>query len=224
VLSRPRLALTAVAAAATLLVAGCGGVDSASAAGITHDDLVSELANGLADVSTLNYTATYQLAGGDTATLVRAQRPARLAYTYPGGRLIVTPAQTVACTGDKKLTCTRSAADPTAAATLTGTTLVTPEAALAMLNAAALDPKLDVLQHDTTVAGRHANCLDLSDVDGTPANEFSICVTNEGALAVFTATIQGERVDQALTAFSDKPDASAFSLPPTAHITTKPPN
>jgi hypothetical protein len=219
-----RSALAGLTAVVALLgAAGCTDLDEASAAGITHDDVVSAMASQLTGGSALSYTATYQLTGGDTATVTRAQSPARTAYIFPGGRLIATPTSTVRCTGDAKLACTESTPDPNAAATMADSPLITPEAALAMLNTAALDPDVLAEPHDTTVAGRHANCLDLSRVDGAPTREFSICVTNEGALASFTATIRGKQTDLALTKYADHAKTTDFTLPSTAQVTDKRP-
>ena len=105
--SGPRLTALSVTAAAALLLgtAGCTNLDEASAAGITHDDLLSEMAIQLAHVTGLTYTATYQLTGGDTATVTQAQKPTRTAYVYPSGRLIQSASGTVRCTGDKAGTC-----------------------------------------------------------------------------------------------------------------------
>ncbi|MFI5890713.1 hypothetical protein ACIA5D_11415 [Actinoplanes sp. NPDC051513] len=219
--SRPRLTVISFAAAAALLLGttACTDLDTANAAGITRDDLVSEMAIQLARVTGLTYTATYQLTGGDTATITQAQKPTRTAYVHPGGRLLETVTGTVRC--DKALNCTETDPAPATAAPLTGSKLITPEAALAMLNAAALDQELDAAQHDTTIAGRHATCLDLRRVDGTPTSEFSLCVTNEGALGSFAATIAGERFDQALTAYEEKADLAALDLPASAKLTDK---
>jgi hypothetical protein len=201
-----------------LVTAACGGGDSASAASITHDDLVSELAAGLADVSTLSYTATYQLAGGDEAQITQAQKPARVEYSFPGGRLVRTATGTIRCTGpDTSLKCvetTPAPADASAAGALT-----TPDTVLAMLNTAAVDTGVVAKQHDTTIAGRQANCLDLTGVSRTATPAFDVCVTTEGALGSFTATINGKQADLALTAYSDKPDLSAFDLPSGARLT-----
>jgi hypothetical protein len=224
--TRLRLTLAGLAAAMAALLGatGCTGVDEASAAGLAHDDLVSELAGQLGKVTGLTYTARYQLAGGDTATVAQAQKPIRTAYQFPGGRLIVTPTGTIRCTGaEGALTCTATAPTPATATPLAGTALITPEAALAVLNTAALDQQVTATSHDTTIAGRHATCLSLKQVDGTPTPEFSLCVTNEGALGSFTATIGGRRIDQALTAYAEKADAADFALPPTAKLTDKRP-
>jgi hypothetical protein len=212
----------ATAAAALLGAAACTGLDEASAARGTHDDQVAEIASQLARVSGLTYTATYHLTGGDVATVSQAQRPARTAYLYPGGRLIKTPTGTIRCEGDEPaLTCTATDPIPATGAPLNGTTLVTPEAVLAMLDTAALDPELTTTQRDTTIAGRHATCLNLQHVDGTPAAEFSLCVTNEGALGSFTATLDGRRIDQALTAFEEEATPATFTLPSTAKLTDR---
>ncbi|WP_051808096.1 hypothetical protein [Actinoplanes subtropicus] len=300
--SGPRLTALSVTAAAALLLgaAGCTDLDQASAAGISHDDLLSETSIQLARVTGLTYTATYQLAGGGTATVTQAQKPSRTAYVYPGGRLIQTATGTVRCSGaktgstgsggsgktgntgpgstgpgstgpeaagpgtagpgtagpgtagpgtagpgtagpgnaggagktgsaggsgsggsGKAAACTETDPAPATAAPLAGSTLITPEAALALLNTAALDQKVNATQHDTTIAGRHALCLDLDNVDGTPTRRFSLCVTNEGALGSFAATIAGTHYEQALTTYTEKVAPDAFDLPPSAKLTDK---
>lgn len=214
-----RLTVTGLVASTTMLVAACGGVDSANAASITHDDLVSEMATQLAESSTLSYTATYQLAGGDQAEITQAQKPTRVAYSFPGGRLIRTPTGTIRCHGadDDALTCVETNPNP-ADARSTGS-LTSPDAVLAMLNMAAVGTGVEAKQHDTTIAGHHATCLALTGVARTPAADFGVCVTTEGALGSYTATVNGKQADLALTAYSDKPDVSAFELPSTAHLT-----
>ncbi|WP_250001137.1 hypothetical protein [Actinoplanes sp. M2I2] len=208
--TRLTLAALAVASAALLGTAGCGDLEEASAAPLAGDNLITETADQLAAGSTLTYTAKYQVTGGETATVSRAQRPARAAYVYPGGRLITTNTVTIRCAGS---TCTSDRTDPAAAASLAQAPLVSPEAVQEMLATAALDPVVETEQHDTTIAGRHATCLTLSQVNGTPAPSFDLCVTNEGVLASFTATVDGERIEQALTAYADDLPPDAFVLP-----------
>jgi hypothetical protein len=221
--ARRRRALPSLAVVSVLLLSatGCTGLDEASAAGISHDDLVSELSVQLARVTGLTYTATYQLVGGGQAKVTQAQKPTRTAYVYPGGRLLETSTGTVRCTGSSALTCTETDPAPATTLPLTGSTLVTPEAALAMLNAAALDRELTATPHDTTIAGRHATCLDLSGVDGTASDKFSLCVTNEGALGSFSATIAGVRLEQALTAYAEKAAPEELDLPASAKVSDK---
>ncbi|NMO51065.1 hypothetical protein HH310_07665 [Actinoplanes sp. TBRC 11911] len=218
-----RLTTAGLAAAAVIAgAAGCTDIDEASAASITRGGLASAMAGQFAAGSGITYTATYQVGGDGSATITRAQSPTRTAYIYPGGRLVTGLHGTIRCTGDTAPTCTESDPDPAAAAALADTRLVTPEAAQTMLNAAALDPDAIATPHDTTVAGRHANCLELSKVDGTLASAFTVCVTNEGALASFSATIKGEHADMALTAYSDKvTDPDVFITPRDAKVTSK---
>jgi hypothetical protein len=220
--SRPAFAALAAASAVLLSATACTGLDEANAASITRDDPISELATQLAGGAGLTYTATYQLAGGETATITQAQKPARTAYVYPGGRLIATTAGTIRCDGDDApRTCTETAAAPSASPGAGA--LISPDAVLTMLNTAALDDDATAEQHDTTIAGRHATCLNIRKVDGTPAREFSVCVTNEGALGSFAATIKGERADVALTTYADKADARAFTVPRSARLIDKRP-
>ncbi|WP_203782248.1 hypothetical protein [Paractinoplanes rishiriensis] len=207
------------AVAAAVLLSGCTGLDEASAAGIARNDLISETAAQLSRVTDLTYTAKYQLTDGESATVTQAQRPTRTAYDFPGGRLIRTAKGTINC--DKAWTCTQTDPTPVLPEPLPGTALVTPEAALAMLNTAALDQDVTATRRDTTIVGRPASCLQLAKVDGTPTSEFSLCVTNEGAMASFAATIDGKRIDQALTAYAEKVDTSTFTLPATAKLTDK---
>jgi hypothetical protein len=168
----------------------------------------------------LTYTATYQLAGGQTATIAQAQKPTRTAYEFPGGRVIVTATDTVRCDDDEHPTiCTATSTAPSADPGITA--MITPGAVLAMLNTAALDEDAAATQHDTTIAGRHATCLALSGVDGTPAASFAVCVTNEGALGSFAATIGDKRADVALTTYSDMADAGTFRVPPSAKLVDK---
>jgi len=215
--------VASLAATAVLLgSAGCAGLDQADAAGIARDDMVSEMATLLARVTGLTYTATYQLAGGESATVTQAQKPTRTAYLYPGGRLIEQTTGTTRCEGaESVLTCTQTEPAPATTAPLAGSTLITPEAALALLNTAALDQEVQSEQHDTTIAGRHATCLGLSRVDGTPTAEFSVCVTNEGALGSFTATIAGVRYEQALISYEEKAAPATFELPAAAKVTDR---
>ena len=151
------------------LATGCTSVgDPASARGLHHNDLVGELAAQLATAPQLTYVATYQLAGGATATIAQAQDPVRAMYRYPGGEVLVTPSAITRC---ERLVCTMTAPAATPPpATFAGALaagLVTPASVEQVLTAARDDPDLTVAQHDTTVAGRHATCVELGNVDAS---------------------------------------------------------
>jgi hypothetical protein len=236
-------------AVAVPLAAGCTDVgDPASAQGLSRNDLVADLAEQLAGSAALTYAATYQLAGGATATIAQAQHPLRAAYRYPGGAVLVTSDATTRCA---KQTCTMTApATPAAAGTFADARkagLITPAAVVDLLNQARTDPDVTIDQHDTTVAGRHATCVKLTnvDVDGpsatrpsastpsastpstptpspsasrVPAGTFSTCVTSDGMVGSFTGAPQGTPIDVALTNYNDQVTGDAFDPPPAAKL------
>lgn len=230
----PAAVLATVLLAPALLagVTGCADLADASQ-GTTRNDLVTDLAAQLARSSALTYAATYQLAGGATATLVQDQQPARSALVYPGGKVTVTADATTDChSSARALTCTVTAPPTggaaaglftggTAAGPFTGTGrrgMVGPGTVLDLLTAAALDADVTVAQHDTTVAGRHATCVEVGDATDAPAARFQTCITSEGVLGTFTGQLDGGPVDIALTRFDDTIDATVFDPPSTAKV------
>jgi hypothetical protein len=228
------LGLLAVAMASA---SGCTGLgDPASAQSLTRNDLVSELAAQLAGSGSLTYAATYQLAGGATASVTQAQRPLRAAYRYPGGEVLVTSAAITHCA---KKVCTMTApVTPPPSGTFTDAHkagLATPAAVEELLNTARMDPDLNVVQRDTTVAGRHATCVTLGNVDSdlvagssstgaSPAPQpsmtsgFSTCITSDGVIGSFTGTLHGTPIDVALTDYSDHVPSVPFEPPPAAKL------
>jgi hypothetical protein len=216
---RARIVAGLLAAATPL--AGCADFDNPAAAqGLTRGDLVAELAAQLGDSASLTYTATYQLAGGRTATIAQAPDPPRSAYRYPGGEVLLTPAATTRCARTR---CTTSAPPAPTSPPPAGlfadaekAGLVVPAAVQSLLNAARLDRDMVVDQHDTTVAGRHATCLDLRNVDKAETGAFSTCITSDGVVGSFTGTLGGTRIDVALTDYADRVRIDAFTPPAAA--------
>jgi hypothetical protein len=238
-------------AVAMLLVAGCDDLGNPAAAqGLSRNDLVAELATQLAGSASLTYLATYQLAGGTTATIAQAQHPLRTAARYPGGAVLSTTAATTLC---RKQICTMTAPTPTPPASVVAdglkAGLVTPATVADLLNAARIDPDVTVDQHDTTIASRHATCVKLGNVDavadtgqsssgasrsGAPptsappaiddqsdantAGTFSTCITSDGLVGSFTGTVNGTKIDIALTDCADELAADAFDPPRTADV------
>lgn len=222
--TRSRLALGLVAA--VLLLGGCSDFDdAASAQGIARNDLVSELAAQLTVSETLTYLAGYRLAGGATAKVAQDQNPARAAYDYPGGRVLVSADAVTLCHGGRKPTCTLTA-PPEAGGTPPATVfanaersgMVAPSTVLALLNAAALSADILVKPRDTTIAGHHATCVEVTGVDDERSRAFATCVTNDGVLGSFTGTLDGKAVDVAMTQFS--PRVAAGDFEPLANATT----
>ncbi|OJF14696.1 hypothetical protein [Couchioplanes caeruleus] len=218
---------TAAALVALVLVTGCSDLNEASASpGLSHTDVVADLAAQLSGAANRTYEATYQLAGGETATIAQGQQPARAAYVYPGGKVLLTTDATTECrTGTKPATCTMTApATPTSppppavfrGADTSG--MVTPVTVIGLLNRAALDADAEVTQHDTTIAGRHATCVELTGVDGAAARDFRTCVTNEGVLGSFSGVLHQARVEVAMTHYADRLSENLFDLPKAAKL------
>lgn len=224
--SRLRTGVTAALAVTllgvTLLTAtGCGSLAEAQQV-IGRADLINELSARLSASEQLTYSADYQLPGGRTATIVRQQKPPRSAYTYPGGQLIVTADATIECAGD---TCRRTlppspSANPTGALFTRpgGQALIPPTVVVTLLTSAALDPDAVIRQHDTTVAGEHATCVDVEEVENAPASAFDACITTTGVLGSFSGTVNGNQIDLTLTRLGDAAEPAAFELPQGAKI------
>jgi len=212
--------------AVVLPLAGCDNIENpAVAQGVSRNDLIAGLAAQLEGSASLTYTAAYQLAGGTTGSIAQSQSPTRTAYRYPTGVVLVTDDATTTCT---KKSCTMtappvSAASPPAAvlADAQRAGLVAGSTVFALLTAAALDTDMTVDQHDTTIAGRHATCVDLSDVDDAATREFSTCITNDGVLGSFTGTLNGKALDLAMTNYADRAADDAFDLPRGAKLTDR---
>lgn len=213
-------------AVALLALAGCGDLEQAAAAGNARDDLAGDLATQLGGSASLSYSATYQLAGGKAATISQAQNPTRSAYAYPGGKVIVTSAASTRCQpAGKTMTCVMTAPEtptsPTSSEVFAGagkSGMAMPDTVLDLLNAASLDPDKTVQQHDTTIAGHHATCVEVSGVDEAEASAFTVCITTEGVLGSFTGALDGTDVDVAMTHYTDKTEANAFELPSGAKL------
>lgn len=205
--------------------AGCGTVDDAGQV-INRASLVNDLAARLDGSGELTYSADYQLPGGQSATIAQAQEPLRSAYIYPGGKLTVTDDATTACReGGGAMTCTLTA-PPTPnnrpAVTLfteaSDQGLVAPTVVINLLTAAALDADAVIEQNDTTIAGRHATCVQVEKVQNAAASAFDACITTEGVLGSFSGVVNGSAVDIAMTRYRDSVDAGAFSPPGGAKI------
>lgn len=215
------LRLLAAAAIASLTVTGCQSLDEAGQT-ISHADLVNDLANRLDGSLIRTYTADYQLASGQTATIAQDQEPARATYQWTAGRLTATEEATTRCeTADGRTACTiapppdkpdKPAVAVFAAAEEQG--LITPPAVLELLTVAALDPESSITSNDTTLAGRQATCVEVR----RHAGDLTVCVTAEGALGSFTGRLDGQLVEVALTGYRETADNTMFELPPGAAV------
>ncbi len=206
-------------------LSGCVAVTAAQpAAG--RAKLVSDLADRLNRAGALTYTASYRLGQGDSGTIAQAAGPSRVAYTYPGGKLVLTPQQAADCrvqAGSVGCTVTPPPSPPTDLGTartgeLAGRGFVPPPMAINLLTAAALDPDAVVTTHDTTIAGENATCVDISGVQNATAAQFTVCVTTDGLLGSFSGLVSGVQVDLSLDRYEQTVAPDAFDLPPGAHV------
>lgn len=220
--------LTAVALVAAIpLAAGCQTMDDAGRV-MGPADLVNDLAARLEAADSLTYSADYQLVGGATGSISQAQPPLRTAYTWPGGVIMTSKDSTARCTTARpraQATCTLD--PPPAPNTRTSTAvfadasragLVTPPVVLSLLTATALDQEAQVEQNDTTVAGRHATCVRVTQLANAATAAFDACITTEGIVGSFTGVLDGHAVDSALTRYRDGVDGNAFELPTGAGV------
>lgn len=208
-----------------LLGTGCDTLDDVQRAG-DPGNLASDLANRLDRTDGLRYTAIYQVSGGGEVSVAKAGEPTRVAYTYPGGKLIMAPDAVTACgVSGTAMNCTVTPVgspdpgpDPTVLAGLSTHGMVAPPIVVNLLNAAALDPDAEVLQRDTTIAGQHATCVNVAGVDNTAAASFEVCVTTDGVLGSFAGVVNGDRIDMALTEYEGTVAADAFAPPANATL------
>jgi len=188
--------------------------------------LVSDLANRLDRAGTLTYTAGYRLPGGQEAEISQGQDPVRTAYTYPSGKLILTPERIADCrTTGSATTCTLTA--PASPGTDLGTGpvndvasggLVAPALVIALLTATAMDGDAVVTTHDTTLAGQAATCVQIGGVSNAAASDFDVCVTVDGVLASFDGVLGGKPVSVSLDRYDQTVAPGAFDIPAGATV------
>jgi hypothetical protein len=218
--------LAALAALGVLAAAGCGAIDETRQV-LDRADLVDELASRLDRASELTYTAQYQLPGGETATIAQAQRPVRSAYSYPGGKVVISDTATAECSAAlctltaKPLSTSGPPPGVLAAARARG--LVHPTFVMGLLTTAALDNDARIEQSDTTIAGQHATCVDVAEVENAVPPAFATCITTDGMLGSFSGEVDGRLVEVSLTGVSDTAAPTAFDLPAGAQVTDRRP-
>ena len=219
--TRTRRLTGPIAAALALLalpLAGCTSLTGAPQS-VDHAGLMNDLASTIDSAGSLTYSADYQLPLGATARIAQTGSPHRTAYTFPDGKLTLTSEATTDCTTRKQVvTCTMSmpAASPAALAGAGRRGLAPPEVVAGLLTAAAIDSAALVEQHDSTIAGQHATCVE---VRGTAS--FTACVTTDGVLASFTGRVADADLDVVLTRYRDSVDSDAFEVPAGATVVAR---
>jgi hypothetical protein len=223
-----------VGLATTVAVAsmGCSMLDQAKNL-VDNAQVLSDFADRLGKAQTLTFTAEYTVEGGEKITIV--QQPPNTAVIADDGRYIFTADVTYLCSTEQAvLTCQKSPNDSSTmspdenglAAGIGGPGFVTPELALGMILAASLVPGAKVEQSDKTVAGQSSKCVAATDLEAAAQEgdteipkAFTVCITDKGILASFTATsTTAEYKAIELTSYSDTADAAAFAPPADAKI------
>jgi hypothetical protein len=214
-----------VAVALASFLTGCSSIGDAQQV-IDRAHLVNDLASRLDRASELTYTADYQVQGAAHATIAQAQKPLRTTYTYPGGKLTTTPDATIDCRTDNGApTCTLTA--PPAPSTDATTALVNalrerglvpPTFVVGLLTAASLSSNTVIKQHDTTLAGEHATCVDVSGVENSATSRFDACITSAGLLGSFKGTVSSKAMEVSLVRYAASVTQNAFDLPGDAQI------
>jgi hypothetical protein len=222
-------AVAAVCSAAAL--AGCGSIGDAQQV-IDRSRLVNDLASRLDHASELTYTAEYQLPGGEHASIAQAQDPVRVAYTYSGGKYATTKDATIDCgTTSTGLTCTLTAPPARIAGPPTDLQhrmiehgLAPPANVVGLLTAASLSSNAVIQQHDTTIAGEHATCVEVSGVENSDASQFDACITATGVLGSFKGAIGGKAMEVSLIRYLPSVAENAFDPPADAKIVDQRPS
>jgi hypothetical protein len=200
------LRVLAASAIASLTVTGCQAFDDTGVA-LARADLVNDLAARMDRALEQTWAAEYQLAGGRTASIAQTEDPLRSSYTWPDGKITVTQEAVTRCANAAgRTSCTVSPPVLTAGkpsvivydeARKHG--LVTPPAVIRLLTEAALDPQASIEQSDTTLAGHHATCIDVT----RAGDRFDACVTTEGVLGSFTGALDGKPAEVTLNRYTD---------------------
>jgi hypothetical protein len=194
--------------------------------------LVNELASRLDHAAELTYTARYQLASGEQATLAQAQDPVRTAYVYPGGKYATTKDATIDCRSAAAVsTCTLTEPPKPPPDAQTGSPevvrehgVVPPTLVVGLLTAASLSGNAVIQQRDTTIAGEHATCVEATGVESAAASAFDACITTAGVLGSVQATVEGRPMAMSLIRYAATVPPDAFDPPAGARLVDQRPD
>jgi predicted small secreted protein len=209
------------AAGLAVVLAGCGTAAGAGRS-LGSSQLVKDLASRLSQADSIGYTANFSVADHEAVSIAHAPDPARTAYRFPGGVVLVLPEATMSCAVvGSAAKCSRTdplrpptAASPTVDHAVEGAGMIRPEIVSAILNQTAMNGDAIIAETDRTLATTHATCVS---VTGVPQDDqFQVCVTADGLLGQFTGTISGKYVDMELDRYQLTTDAAAFNPPSAA--------
>ncbi|MGC4894856.1 hypothetical protein [Micromonospora sp. DT31] len=215
------LRVLAASVIASLSVTGCQSLDDAGVA-LGRSDLVNDLAARMDRALERTWAAEYQLGGGQVASVAQTRKPLRSSYAWPGGKITVTQESVTRCASTTgRTSCTVSPPLLTAGKPsvivydeVRKQGQITPPAVIRLLTEAALAPDAVIEQSDTTLAGHHATCVDVSHA----GERFAACVTNEGVLGSFTGTLDGKPAEMTLSRYTETVEAASFAVPAGAGV------
>ncbi|MEV0646937.1 hypothetical protein AB0I28_16890 [Phytomonospora sp. NPDC050363] len=189
---------------------------------ISQGRVVDGMASSIDEGTTRSYTATYQLDGGETVTVVHTPDPYRDAFLFPGGRYVSTPEFEMTCKGGG---CTlidplasNAPLDTDAIGEVGGANFLPAQTILGLLTKAALDTGASIEQSDATLVGEHASCAQVSGLSNTDSDAFEACVTNRGVVGRFTGTVDGTAVNMLLVSYVENAENAHFDVPPEAKV------
>ncbi|HEY1178890.1 MAG TPA: hypothetical protein VGF17_22280 [Phytomonospora sp.] len=217
-----RVAVTALVTAGLAASTACSTPGDAQEV-IDQGRVVDGMASKVDEGTTRSYTATYQVAGGGTVTVVHTADPYRDAFLFAGGRYVSTP--------EFELTCENRdcvLADPLESAAPLSTDAIAEvgdegflpaQTILGLLTKAALNAGASIEQSDDTLVGEHATCAKVAGLTGAAADGFETCVTDRGVVGSFEGVVDGVDVKMYLVTYVETADAASFEVPADAKVT-----
>lgn len=216
-----RVAVTALVTAGLAASAACSAPGDAQEV-IDQGRVVDGMASSVDEGTTRSYTATYQVTGGGTVTVVHTPDPYRDAFLFAGGRYVSTPDFELTCeSGDCTLVDPLDSASPldTEAISEVGDEGFLPaQTILGLLTKAALNAGASIEQSDDTLVGEHATCAKVAGLTGAAAQGFETCVTDRGVVGSFEGTVGGVDVKMFLVSYAETADAANFDVPADAKV------
>ncbi|GIG65849.1 hypothetical protein Pen01_21440 [Phytomonospora endophytica] len=215
-------------AVAALVAAGLAATTACSTPGdaqevIDQGRVVDGMASKVDEGTTRSYTATYQVTGGGTVTVVHTPDPYRDAFLFAGGRYVSTPEFELTC---ENRDCTlveplESAAplDTAAIAAVGDEGFLPAQTILGLLTKAALNAGASIEQSDDTLVGEHATCAKVTGLTDAAAESFETCVTDRGVVGSFEGAVDGVDVKMFLVSYVETADAASFDVPVDAKVT-----
>lgn len=196
ILQKPLRRCAVLSAAALLALTGCsegaGGGESASS---ETQAALTDMSGRLVEGDRPAYTAEYLVEGAEESVLVAVDPEAGTAAVVVGDRPSLWAGEDAA------------ALDVWLGQELDGI-LPAEETVAAWLSETAADPSASAVFSDTTLAGELADCVEVQSAAGSPVGAFEICVTTVGVIASVSAKVGDTAYTAKLVNYHDGVDAA----------------